>query len=89
MKHHRFIRRKSDRLNRMHRILVLLAIVPLISLFFGANSIIDSSSPAILLSFYDIMQGFFGNIMGHLYILIGALLLTAIIWDLTHDYWEK
>lgn len=89
MKPKRFLRRKSDRISWIRRILVILAIIPILSISLGMNSMIDTHSPYILSSFYGLMDGFFTNMVGHLSILIGAFLLTLIIWDVTHDDWEK
>jgi len=85
----KFIRRKSDHLNWCHKLLMVLAIVPFILIGLGTNGIIEASSPELLSSFQGVAEGFFSHFSAHMSILIGAFLVTLIIWDITHDSWRK
>jgi hypothetical protein len=89
MKNRLFNRRKTSHTYLSQKILLVLSIIPILSIFIGTDTIIAGFSPLYLSNSTSLINGFVNNFSGHAFILIGALLVTAIIWDLTHDSWDN
>lgn len=89
MKSTRVNRRNNNQKKFLHKLFGALSIVPFIAIILGTQIIINDLSPEYLFSTSGIIDGFLDNFSGHAFILIGSLILTLIVWDLTHDSWKN
>ncbi|MFK5893708.1 MAG: hypothetical protein QM504_10855 [Pseudomonadota bacterium] len=82
-----FNNRSNIKKHLPQQVLAILAILSFLLIIIGIDTIINNFSPENLSTYSTLIDGFFNNIGGHAFILIGALLYTVIIWDLTRDSW--
>jgi len=82
-------RKKSDQNTFIHKVFGSLAIIPVLAIALGTYTIVNGLSPESLSSTSSLIDGFFEHFGGHAFILIGAFVLTLIVWDITHETWTR